>query len=50
MCSKPEKVFSEDYMSFVWTAFNAGKVYLVKGDLQKAIAVAKHKLNLLMAN
>ena len=49
MAIQPDKVFSEDYISYVWSAFNAGKVYLEKGGLQKAIASAKHKLNSLLA-
>jgi len=49
MAIQPDKIFSEDYISYVWSAFNAGKVYLEKGGLQKAIASAKHKLNSLLA-
>ncbi len=49
MATQPNKVFSEDYISYVWSAFNTGKVYLIKGDLQKAIAVAKYKLSSLLS-
>ena len=42
------KVFNEDYISFVWTAFNHGRKYLKRSDINKATAIAKNKLNQLL--
>lgn len=40
----PQKLFSEDYISFVWVAFNHARKQ-AKNDFEKAVAIAKAQLN-----